>query len=118
MKLYDADTEEFILELPLEIFISQGGENHYNVLYKEENPSEIHSIRNLKYEFNKEEISSAATTYIYKYYPIWKQSNIISFGSDEEKNKMNQFIQSVILWTDSNSPQLFNGSLEEITPEI
>lgn len=116
MKLYNADTEEFILELPVEIFISQGGEEHYSVLYKEENLSEIHSRRTLRYEFNKEEISSFATNHIYNYYPIWKQQNIISFGSDEEKQKMNQFIQLVISWTDSSNPQLFDGSLEKIIP--
>lgn len=116
MKIYNAKTEEFILELPLDIFISQGGEEHYSILYKEENPSEIYCRRTLKYEFNKEEINVAATTHIYKYYPIWKQSNIISFGTDSEKTKMSVFIQTVISWTDSQNPQLLDGSLDQILP--
>ena len=116
MKLYNAETEEFILELPFDIFLSQGGEEHYSVLYKEENPSEIYCRRILRYEFNKEEINDAATKHIYKYYPIWKQSNIISFGNDSEKTKMNNFIQAVITWTDSENPQILNNSLDDIVP--
>jgi hypothetical protein len=116
MRVYNKKDKSLIVDIDIKTFLFQGGEEAYSVLYKEENVEEVYEIRELVYEFEDYEISEYATNHIYKYYPIWKQVNIDRSGSDEEKNKMVDFINRVKEWTNSENPQLLDDSLTNILP--
>lgn len=116
MKIFDKNTNNLIAELGIEEFLRQGGKRHYEILFKEEAPSEILTEREIFFEFTKEEISNSATDHIYKFYPLWKQININSFGTSQEKLKLKSFVSKVIEWTDSDNPQIFDSTLENILP--
>jgi len=115
MKVFEKETNDLVVEIDIKTFLGQGGEETYSILFKEDNVEEIYKVRELVYEFTEQEISEAATSYIYKFYPIWKQVNIHSDGSEEEKTKMKKFIDSVKHWA-NNDPNLFNDSLGNIIP--
>ena len=66
-------------------------------------------------EWEKSEINQFAQDYIYKYYPSWKQSNILREGNDVEISKMSTFINAVRDWSNQENPDPWNGSLENIT---
>lgn len=68
-------------------------------------------------EWTQEEINQFAQDHIYKYYPLWKQSNISREGTEEQKNTMSTFINAVRDWSNQSPlPDGFDGSLELITP--
>tara|TARA_Y100000385_G_C12627314_1_gene439675 strand:+ start:155 stop:520 length:366 start_codon:yes stop_codon:yes gene_type:complete len=68
-------------------------------------------------EWSSEEINNFAQNQIYKFYPSWKQSNILREGTAEQKNKMGIFIDAVRNWSNQDpSPNPFDESLELITP--
>ena len=66
-------------------------------------------------EWEKSEINQFAQDYIYKYYPSWKQSNILREGNEVEILKMSTFINAVRDWSNQENPDPWDGSLENIT---
>ena len=68
-------------------------------------------------EWEPAEINDFAQKQIYKYYPAWKQSNILRDGTAEQKNEMGLFIDAVRDWSNqSTTPDPLDGSLELIIP--
>ena len=68
-------------------------------------------------EWTQEEINEFAQEHIFKYYPLWKQSNISREGTEEQKSTMSTFINAVRAWSNQSPlPDGFDGSLELITP--
>lgn len=67
-------------------------------------------------EWNQEEINEFAQEHIFKYYPSWKQSNILREGDQTEITKMGTFIDSVRSWSNGENPDPWDGSLESIIP--
>jgi hypothetical protein len=68
-------------------------------------------------EWSNEEINKFAQEHIFKYYPSWKQSNILRENDLEEVTKMGNFIDSVRSWSNQGSPDPWDGSLDLIIPE-
>lgn len=68
--------------------------------------------------WEKSEINEFAQNHIHKYYPAWKQSNILREGSTAEISKMGAFIDAVREWSNQENPAAdpFDGSLELIAP--
>ena len=66
--------------------------------------------------WEKHEINQFAQDYIHKYYPQWKQSNIIREGSVEDIAKMGEFINAVRAWSNQTNPDPWNNSLQSIVP--
>jgi hypothetical protein len=116
MRIIDLNSNQLVIDIAIEIFLSQGGEMHYRRVYQQDNPTQLDFVRDIRYEFTVAEISRAATDHIYKYYPIWKQFNIGNFGNQEEKTKLENFINRVRVWCDSENPQIFDNSLDQILP--
>ena len=67
--------------------------------------------------WEKSEINEFAQNHIYKYYPAWKQSNILRDNNSNEISKMGTFIDAVRAWSNSDNPDPWDGSLELIVPE-
>lgn len=67
-------------------------------------------------EWEKEEINEFAQEHIFKYYPSWKQSNILRENNPQEVTKMGNFIDSVRAWSNQVNPDPWDGSLELILP--
>jgi len=65
-------------------------------------------------EWEKSEINQFAQEHIYKYYPVWKQSNILREGNEVEILKMSSFIDAVRAWSNQENPDPWDGSLENI----
>lgn len=61
-----------------------------------------------------EDIKSAATGYIVKFYPTWKQLNVLREGDKQDIEKMSRFIDSVRAWT--RKPKAKIEDLEKILP--
>ena len=66
-------------------------------------------------EWEQSEINQFAQDYIYKYYPSWKQSNILREGNEVEILKMSTFINTVRDWSNQENVDPWDGSLENIT---
>jgi hypothetical protein len=49
-------------------------------------------------------------------YPEYKQLNILRAGDPTDVNKMNTFIDAVRAWANSESPDPWDGTLEQIVP--
>lgn len=62
------------------------------------------------------EINNFAQEYIYKYYPSWKQSNVLREGNEQELLKMSNFINAVRAWSNQESPDPWDGSLDIVLP--
>jgi hypothetical protein len=67
-------------------------------------------------EWELDDIRYIAGEYIRKYYPEYKQLNIIRSGSAAEQTLMTNFIDSVRVWSNGESPDPWDGSLELIVP--
>jgi hypothetical protein len=67
-------------------------------------------------EWDNSEINEFAQNHIYKYYPSWKQSNILREGTEEQKSQMGTFINAVRDWSNGENPDPWSGLLEEIIP--
>lgn len=64
--------------------------------------------------WEQSEINQFAQDHIYKYYPSWKQSNILREGNEVEILKMSTFINAVRDWSNQENPDPWDGSLENI----
>lgn len=67
-------------------------------------------------EWEQSEINEFAQEHIFKYYPSWKQSNILRENDSQEVTKMGNFIDSVRTWSNGQNPDPWDGSLESIVP--
>lgn len=67
-------------------------------------------------EWENSEINEFAQEHIFKYYPSWKQSNILRENDSEEVTKMGIFIDAVRDWSNQTNPDPWDGSLELIVP--
>lgn len=67
-------------------------------------------------EWEKSEINQFAQEHIYKYYPSWKQSNILREGNEVDILKMSTFINTVRDWSNQENPDPWNESLTSIIP--
>ena len=66
--------------------------------------------------WEQSEINEFAQNHIYKYYPTWKQSNILRENNSEEVTKMGSFIDAVRAWSNQPNPNPWDNSLEQIIP--
>jgi hypothetical protein len=66
--------------------------------------------------WEQSEINNFAQEHIYKYYPSWKQSNVLREGNEQELLKMSNFINAVRAWSNQESPDPWNGSLDIVVP--
>lgn len=85
-------------------------------LNKETNEYLLVGKDNCTVEWELSDINYIAGEYIKKYYPEYKQLNIIRTGSDSEKLTMNTFIDTVRAWANSSNPDPWSGALEQIIP--
>jgi len=94
--------------------------NQYKEVYdmNQEPPVLLHTKTDeeVYIEWEPAEINDFAQKQIYKYYPDWKQSNILRDGTAEQKNKMGLFIDAVRDWSNQSTPDPLDGSLELIIP--
>jgi hypothetical protein len=67
-------------------------------------------------EWENSEINEFAQEHIFKYYPSWKQSNILRENDTEKVTKMGVFIDAVRDWSNQENPDPWDGSLELIIP--
>jgi hypothetical protein len=67
-------------------------------------------------EWEQDDINYIAGEHIRKYYPEYKQLNIIRTGTVAEQDQMTAFIDAVRAWSNSDSPNPWDGSLEQILP--
>ncbi|MBM2886805.1 hypothetical protein JFK97_20670 [Chromobacterium phragmitis] len=54
-----------------------------------------------------EEAKVVCEEYILQTYPLWRQLNILREGSQDEKNKMSNFINACRSWSNGPSPDSF-----------
>lgn len=66
------------------------------------------------YEYEKDEINQFAFEQITKYYPLWKQNNILNSGDQSQINFMYNFINRVRDWSNGENPN--PDDLEFIVP--
>ena len=85
-------------------------------LNEETGEYEIAGQDNCWIEWELEDIKFIAGEYIRKYYPEYKQLNILRTGTAEEQEKMTAFIDAVRAWSNAESPDPWDGSLEDIVP--
>jgi len=74
------------------------------------------SDEELYIEWEASEINQFAQEQIFKFYPLWKQQNISLEGNEVKLARMTTFINAVRAWSNSENPDPWDGSLEEITP--
>lgn len=67
-------------------------------------------------EWELDDIRYIAGEHIRRYYPEYKQLNIIRTGTDEEQAKMTAFIDAVRAWSNSENPDPWDSTLEQIVP--
>jgi hypothetical protein len=67
-------------------------------------------------EWENSEINEFAQQHIFKYYPSWKQSNILRENNPDMVTEMGGFIDAVRTWSNQASPDPWDGSLEQIIP--
>lgn len=60
--------------------------------------------KQLKYEYEQDEINQFAFDQITKFYPLWKQNNILNSGDQEKITSMYEFIDRVREWSNSTDP--------------
>lgn len=71
---------------------------------EEEYPYDENYTRPMIYEYELEEINQIAYEQITKYYPLWKQNNLIMEGDQVKLDAMNEFIQRVKDWANEENP--------------
>jgi hypothetical protein len=67
-------------------------------------------------EWELDDIKYIAGEYIRQYYPEYKQLNIIRSGTEQEQVKMTAFIDAVRAWSNTSTPDPWDGTLEQIVP--
>jgi hypothetical protein len=67
-------------------------------------------------EWEQSEINEFAQEHIFKYYPNWKQSNILRENDSVEVLKMGTFIDAVRNWSNQEGADPWDGSLDTIIP--
>lgn len=67
-------------------------------------------------EWELDDIKYIAGEYIRQYYPEYKQLNIIRSGTEQEQVKMTTFIDAVRAWSNTSTPDPWDGTLEQIVP--
>lgn len=67
-------------------------------------------------EWELADINYIAGEHIRKYYPEYKQLNILRSGTETEQQTMNTFIDAVRAWANSANPDPWSGALEQILP--
>jgi tRNA(Ser,Leu) C12 N-acetylase TAN1 len=67
-------------------------------------------------EWDLDDIRYIAGEHIRRYYPEYKQLNVIRTGTEQEQAKMTVFIDAVRAWSNSENPDPWDGTLELITP--
>lgn len=76
----------------------------------------IHTKDNITLEWDTADINWFAGQHIEKYYPLWKQNNIMREGGAAAET-MSVFIDAVRSWSNAETlPDPWDGSLELITP--
>ena len=70
----------------------------------EEYPYDENYKKPMIYVYEPEEINQIAQEQIVKYYPIWKQNNLIMEGDQAKLDAMNEFIQRVRDWANGEDP--------------
>jgi hypothetical protein len=85
-------------------------------LNKNTNQYEFVGKDNCWVEWEIDDIRYIAGEYIRKYYPEYKQLNIMRSGTTQEQDKMTTFIDAVRAWSNSESPDPWDGTLEGIVP--
>jgi hypothetical protein len=66
--------------------------------------------------WEQSEINQFAQEHIFKYYPTWKQSNILRENDSVEVLKMGTFIDAVRNWSNQEGADPWDGSLDTIIP--
>jgi len=89
-----------------------------NVYQKNEQTEEYELVGqdDCSIEWELDDIRYIAGEYIRHYYPEYKQLNVIRTGTEAEQTKMTTFIDAVRAWSNSETPDPWDGSLELITP--
>ena len=67
-------------------------------------------------EWEKKDTDYIAGKKITSVYPEYKQLNILINGTDDEKTKMQTYIDAVRAWANSTSPDPWDGTLDGINP--
>jgi hypothetical protein len=71
---------------------------------------------NCSVEWELDDIRYISGEYIRRYYPEYKQLNIIRTGTEQEQTKMTTFIDAVREWSNGENPDPWDGTLEQIVP--
>tara|TARA_R110000868_G_scaffold368266_1_gene631323 strand:- start:41 stop:403 length:363 start_codon:yes stop_codon:yes gene_type:complete len=72
-------------------------------------------LDNCYIEWESADINYIAGLKIKSVYPEYKQLNILRIGSQEEINAMNAFIDAVRAWANSENPDPWDKTLDQIT---
>ena len=67
-------------------------------------------------EWELDDIRYIAGEHIRRYYPEYKQLNILRTGTTAEQENMTTFIDAVRAWSNSENPDPWDGSLDLIVP--
>jgi hypothetical protein len=86
--------------------------------FEQDPPALVHTKTDEEFyiEWENSEINEFAQEHIFKYYPSWKQSNILRENDPQEVTKMGIFIDAVRDWSNQANPDPWDGSLELIVP--
>ena len=71
---------------------------------------------NCAVEWELDDLRHIAGEHIRRYYPEFKQLNIMRSGTAAEQEKMTTFIDAVRAWSNSDAADPWDGSLELIVP--
>jgi hypothetical protein len=72
-------------------------------------------LDNCYIEWEPEDINYIAGLKIKSVYPEYKQLNILRTGNQEEIDNMNTFIEAVRAWANSENPDPWDKTLDQIT---
>lgn len=128
MKVINLDTEIVEFEGTVAQFDMMGGKNTFEFISPfSVNHAAIQSGNNenvevpvenykksFQYEYTKDEINEFAFDQITKFYPLWKQNNILNSGDQQKIDEMYEFIDRVREW--SNQPNPVREEVSNITP--
>ena len=89
-----------------------------NVYQKNEETEEYELVGqdDCSIEWELDDIRYIAGEHIRRYYPEYKQLNVIRTGTEQEQTKMTAFIDAVRAWSNGENPDPWDGTLELITP--
>ena len=89
-----------------------------NVYQKNEETEEYELVGqdDCSIEWELDDIRYIAGEHIRRYYPEYKQLNILRTGTTAEQENMTTFIDAVRAWSNSENPDPWDGSLDLIVP--